>query len=157
MSVLRYDKALKSNELHPVSADDPLGQGLLLEAELSTDLNDFVQEAIEIANANPSIVCEINHDLDIHALKKKALREADRRYYEELNPSFEGMDDLAAPEICPLELEGGRPRMPAIIVFVLLLVRGWIGGPKSAQFQLVLNESITLHRFFEARQFQFLG
>ena len=39
--------------------------------------------------------------------------------------------------------------MPAMVVLVLLLLRGWIGGPKSCDFQLVLKESITLPGFFE--------
>ena len=155
--VLCYRRSLNNNVLPVNGGEILLEQGLLLEAELSSDLNDFVKQAVEIADSHPEILREIDHDLDIHGLKKKAMREADRRFYEKLNPSFEGMADLSAPETCPLELEGGRPRMPAIIVFVLLLLRGWIGGPKSCQFQLVLKESITLHRFFETQRFQVPG
>lgn len=132
-------------------------QGLLFEAELSSDLNDFVKDVIQIAHSCPQIGREIDLDLDIHGLKKKALREADRRFFEQLNPSFDSMADLPAPETCSCELEGGRPRMPAIIVLVLLLLRGWLGGPKSTQFRLVLKESITLHRFFEMHDFQVPG
>lgn len=157
MLVLHYRRSLNNNMLPVNGGEILLEQGLLLEAELSSDLNDFVKQAVEIADSHPEILREIDHDLDIHGLKKKAMREADRRFYEKLNPSFEGMADLSAPETCPLELEGGRPRMPAIIVFVLLLLRGWIGGPKSCQFQLVLKESITLHRFFETQRFQVPG
>ena len=47
--------------------------------------------------------------------------------------------------------------MPAIVVFVLILLRGWIGGPKSSQFRLILRESITLHRFFEEHGCQVPG
>lgn len=155
--MLCYRRSLNNNVLPVNGGEILLEQGLLLEAELSSDLNDFVKQAVEIADSHPEILREIDHDLDIHGLKKKAMREADRRFYEKLNPSFEGMADLSAPETCPLELEGGRPRMPAIIVFVLLLLRGWIGGPKSCQFQLVLKESITLHRFFETQRFQVPG
>ncbi len=148
---------MKDNVLQFSVSNSQLEQGLLLKAELSSDLNDFVRQAVEIAEFHPGILQEIDHDLDIHGLKKKAMREADRRFYEQLNPSFDGMADLTAPQTCPRELDGGRPRMPAIIVFVLLLLRGWIGGPKSAQFRLVLRESITLHRFFEAQGFQVPG
>jgi hypothetical protein len=148
---------LKSNDLRFVDAEISLEQGLLLEAELSSDLNDFVKDAIEIANSYSEIIREIDHDLDIHGLKKKAMREADRRYFERLNPSFNSIADLPKPDTCPLDLEGGRPRMPAIIVYVLLLLRGWIGGPKSTEFRLILKESITLHRFFESHQFQVPG
>jgi hypothetical protein len=47
--------------------------------------------------------------------------------------------------------------MPAIIVYVLLLLRGWIGGPMSTEFRLILTESITRHRFFQTHQFQVPG
>jgi hypothetical protein len=152
-----YRKQLKANDLRFNGAEDSLGQGLLLEAELSSDLNDLVKDAIEIADSYPEIIREIDHDLDIHGLKKKTMREADRRFFERLNPSFDSMADLPDPDTCPLDLEGGRPRMPAIIVYVLLLLRGWIGGPKSTEFRLILKESITLHRFFETLQFQVPG
>ena len=148
---------MKINELQFSGAENPLEQGLLLEAELSSDLNDLVKDAIEIADSYPEIIQEVDHDLDIHGLKKKAMREADRRYFEKLNPTFDSMTDPLDPVTCPLDLEGGRPRMPAIIVYVLLLLRGWIGGPKSTEFRLILKESITLHRFFETHQFQIPG
>lgn len=130
---------------------------MFFEAELTSDLSHFVDQAIEISQRDPHILHQIEQDLDIHGLKKKALRDADRRYFERLNPSFNSMADLQLTEVCSRELEDGRPRMPAIVVFVLLLLRGWIGGPKSGYFQLVLRESITLHRFFEAHDFQVPG
>lgn len=150
-------KSLKSNGLNQIVGGGLLRQTLLLEAELSSDLNDFVKEAIEIARSCPQIEREIDHDLDIHGLKKKAMREADRRFFERLNPAFDSMADLPAPGPCPRELGDGRPRMPATIVFVLLLLRGWSGGPKGARFRLILKESITLHRFFETHDFQVPG
>ena len=132
-------------------------QGVLIEAELSSSFSDFVNQAVEIATRSPQIVAELDHDLDVHALQKKAVRDADRRYFEQINPSFDAMADLSTPETCSLELQRGRPRMPAIVVLVLLLVRGWLGGPKSTQFQLILKESITLRRFFDAHQINVPG
>ncbi len=52
------------------------------------------------------------------------------------------MTDLPDPDTCPLDLEGGRPRMPAIIVYVILLLRGWIGGLKSTEFRLYQAPSL---------------
>lgn len=124
-------------------------QGILVEAEISSHLKSFVNKCIEIAESHPRILEEINHDLDLHGLKKKAEREADRNFFREQNPSFEGLKDSMPPPSCSLELEPGRPRMPAIVVFVLLLLRGRIGGPKSSEFQLILRESITLRQFFD--------
>jgi hypothetical protein len=45
-------------------------QGVLLEAELSSSLSDFVNQSIEMATRAPDIVAEVDHDLDFHGLKK---------------------------------------------------------------------------------------
>ncbi|MFT5192528.1 MAG: hypothetical protein ACI9DF_005629 [Verrucomicrobiales bacterium] len=55
---------------------------MLLEAELSSSLSDFVNQSIEMATRSPDILAEVDHDLDVHGLKKKALRDADRLYFE---------------------------------------------------------------------------
>jgi hypothetical protein len=55
-------------------------QGVLLEAELSSSLSDFVNQSIEMATRSPDILAEVDHDLDVHGLKKKTLRDADRLY-----------------------------------------------------------------------------
>ena len=146
--VLRYCSALTFNILPSKKIKESAQQEQLLEAELSSDLSSFVNQAIEIADHSPELLAEIDHDLDIHGLRKKALRDADRRYFEQRTPTFDALADLPEPEVCSLQLQDGRPRMPSMVVFVLLLLRGWIGGPKSCNFQLVLKESITLHRFF---------
>ena len=135
--------------LPPTESDHSARQELLFEAELSSELNSFVNQAIEITYQFPELVSEVDRDLDIHGLKKKAIRDADSRYFEQLCPSFDAFADLPKTDVCSLHLEQGRPRMPAMVVLVLLLLRGWIGGPKSCDFQLVLKESITLHGFFE--------
>jgi hypothetical protein len=151
MLVYKARNMLTANDLK--FEDDkiiPLQQDLL-ESELSSELSKFVKEAIETAQRHPEIEAAIEHDLYIDGLKAKAEREADKRFYEQQNPSFEEFAALAQPETCPCVLEEGRPRMSAIVAFVLLLLRGWLGGPKSSDFQLVLNESITLRAFFDAQ------
>ncbi|MEZ5327568.1 MAG: hypothetical protein R3F19_21160 [Verrucomicrobiales bacterium] len=40
--------------------------------------------------------------------------------------------------------------MPALAVFIFLLLRGWIGGPKSVHYKILLKESITLHRLLDS-------
>jgi hypothetical protein len=49
----------------------------------SSSLSDFVNQSIEMATRSPDIVAEVDHDLDVHGLKKKALRDADRLYFEQ--------------------------------------------------------------------------
>lgn len=148
---------MKANSLLESFSPQHETQGILVEAEIDSDLNCLVKQIIEIAGSHPDILEEINHDLDLHGLKKKADREADRKYFEEQNPSFEGLKDSMPPPSCSLELEPGRPRMPAIIVFVLLILRGYFGGPKSREFQLILRESITLSQFFDEHGYKVPG
>jgi hypothetical protein len=52
-----------------------------------------------------------------------------------------GIDDI--------ELEIGRPRTEAYIVYVFLMLRGWGGGCKDQHARLLLQESITLRLWLE--------
>ena len=73
---------MKDNTLSDVFEANGETQGILIEAEVSSDLHNFVDLAIEIARADPGILDEIDHDLDIHGINKKADRQADRRFFE---------------------------------------------------------------------------
>ncbi|HZD08421.1 MAG TPA: ISNCY family transposase, partial [Candidatus Limnocylindrales bacterium] len=48
-----------------------------------------------------------------------------------------------------IELETGRPRTEAYIVYLFLMLRGWAGGCKDQQARLLLEESITLKLWLE--------
>jgi hypothetical protein len=39
---------------------------------------------LPMATRSPDILAEVDHDLDVHGLKKKALRDADRLYFEQM-------------------------------------------------------------------------
>lgn len=40
--------------------------------------------------------------------------------------------------------------MPALAVFIFLLLRGWIGGPKGVHYKMLLKESVTLYRLLDS-------
>src|SRR4029077_1410629 len=48
-----------------------------------------------------------------------------------------------------IELEIGRPRTEAYIVYVFLMLRGWGGGCKDQHARLLLQESMTLKLWLE--------
>jgi hypothetical protein len=122
----------------------------LVDTPISSDLDKFVAKARQIAESSPEILLAIEKDQMEHGLQKKAARLADQEYFESQNPPLANLKIEPARSAVPTELCGGRPRMPAMVVFVLLLLRGWLGGPKSLDFRLVLRESITLRQFFES-------
>ncbi|MEZ5329048.1 MAG: hypothetical protein R3F19_28720 [Verrucomicrobiales bacterium] len=86
------------------------------------------------------------------SLKKKHARKIEQHFIQTRNAKLDGLEiDLPAePLECSRTLEEGRPRMPALAVFIFLLLRGWIGGPKSVHYKILLKESITLHRLLDS-------
>jgi hypothetical protein len=52
-------------------------------------------------------------------------------------------------KIDDIELEEGRPRTEAYIVYLFLMLRGWGGGCKDQHARLMLQESITLRLWLE--------
>ncbi|MEZ5324111.1 MAG: hypothetical protein R3F19_03505 [Verrucomicrobiales bacterium] len=50
---------------------------------------------------------------------------------------------------CSRTLEEGRPRMPALAVFIFLLLRGWIGGPKAC-ITRYCSKNQSLHRLLDS-------
>ena len=127
-------------------------QPLLFEAQINSDLDKFVEESVKIAIRHPDLLAAVEHDLDVQGLKKKHARKTKQHFIQTRNAKLDGLDiDLPAePLECSSTLEEGRPRMPALAVFIFLLLRGWIGGPKSVHYKILLKESITLHRLLDS-------
>ena len=97
-----------------------------------TDFREFLDEVEQMARSAPEIVEEIERDLDAHAREKKRLRQEDRKFFEsqtEELPEWEIAEDqiLAAK----LTLEAGRPRMSGPLVYVFLMLRGFLGSLSS--------------------------
>jgi transposase, IS5 family len=117
---------------------------------IDSQLNDFLNEIHQIARFEPSIVERVDEDLDLHAKRKKLLRLADAQYLAGQTPDLPKLQlRLRELKIDDIQLEEGRPRTEAYIVYVFLMLRGWCGGCKDQQARLLLEESMTLRLWLE--------
>jgi IS5 family transposase len=123
---------------------------LLFLVAADSDLLRFLQEAHGLLVGCPSLLERAEADLDAHGCGKKALRLADAEWRAERTAPLPG--PTSEPTfIGPrhLVLEQGRPRTPAYVVLIALLLRGYFGaGFKSCDAATMMQESITLHVFF---------
>ena len=117
---------------------------------LDTQLHDFLREIHQIARFEPAIVERIDEDLDIHAKKKKLLRLADAQFLEGQTPDLPKLQlQLRELKLEEVELEIGRPRTDAYVVYLFLMLRGFNGGCKDQRARLLLEESITMRFWLE--------
>ena len=117
---------------------------------IDSQLNDFLNEIHQIALLEPSIVERIDEDLDLHAKKKKLLRLADAEFLASQTLDLPKLElQLRELQIDKIQLEIGRPRTDAYIVYLFLMLRGFNGGCKDQHARLLLEESITLRLWLE--------
>jgi len=117
---------------------------------IDSQLNDFLNEIHQIVRMEPSIVERIDQDLDLHAKKKKLLRLVDEQFLAGQTPDLPKLQlQLRELKIDDIELEVGRPRTEAYIVYLFLMLRGWCGGCKDQHARLLLEESMTLKLWLE--------
>ncbi|MDA0348617.1 MAG: transposase [Verrucomicrobia bacterium] len=123
-----------------------------------TDFRDYLDELDEVLRFAPEIVAAIEQDLDIHARKKKHLRMEDRRFFESRTGDLPHLDirqrTIVADE---LTLAVGRPRMPGNVVYLFLMLRGFLGSLSSKSAQRFLRESMSLHALLQERELNMPG
>jgi hypothetical protein len=111
-----------------------------------SDFARFLEEIDKFISRYPEILLAIEADLDAHGREKKMWRLLDERWEQRRHcVEIEGAEHW--PEIDPdeLELKQGRPRMPAPVVFMFMMIRAYAGGAASREFQDLTNESMTVH------------
>ena len=112
---------------------------------IDSQLNDFLNEIHQIAYSEPSIVERIDLDLDLHAKEKKLLRLVDAQFLAGQTSDLPKLElQLRELKLDDIDLETGRPRTEAYIVYLFLMLRGLIGGCKDQHARLLQEESITL-------------
>jgi hypothetical protein len=117
---------------------------------IDSQLNDFLNEIHQIVRTEPSIVERIDEDLDLQAKKKKLLRLVDEQFQAGQTPDLPKLQiQLRQLKIDDIELETGRPRTEAYIVYLFLMLRGWCGGCKDQHARLLWEESMTLKLWLE--------
>ena len=86
---------------------------------------ELIGEATAIVKADPRILDAINSDLDRHALRLKALRQADAQYHAQQLPGLPQADTWQCESNAPIALaKSGRKRIPALIILVAIFIRG---------------------------------
>jgi hypothetical protein len=117
---------------------------------IDSQLNAFLNEIHQIVRMEPSIVERIDEDLDLQAKKKKLLRLVDEQFLAGQTPDLPKLQiQLRQLKIDDIQLETGRPRTEAYIVYLFLMLRGWCGGCKDQHARLLLEESMTLRLWLE--------
>ena len=146
MSILASRDKLRA--IVPDLANRP--RQLVFLTPIDSQLNDFLNEIHQIVRMEPSVVERIDQDLDLHAKKKKLLRLADEQFLAGQTPDLPKLQlQLRELKIDDIELEVGRPRTEAYIVYLFLMLRGWCGGCKDQHARLLLEESMTLSLWLE--------
>ncbi len=123
---------------------------ILFLAAANSDLLMFLKEAHALLSGAPTLVQRVEADLDAHGRNKKAMRLADKEWIAKQTAPLPGIA-LAAAEVDPakLILEQGRPRTPAYVVALVLLLRGYFGaGFKSWDGATMMLESTSLQVLF---------
>lgn len=116
---------------------------------VDSDLYAFLEEVHALIQQFPPLVGAVEHDLDAHGLRKKAIRVADAQWYADRTLLLPGMPEPSQEPEKPLLLEQGRPRTSGYVVLIAMLLRGYFGsGFKSADVASAMVESITLRVFF---------
>jgi len=119
----------------------------LLLAPTDTKMAKVLEEAVKLAKKRPEILARIEQDQDAHAKLKKISRVEDQRWYEAQTLPLPMEDLLANTETDDVELEVGRPRLPAMVLFLFLCLRGCYGSVCSESSWDRLVDSMTL-RFY---------
>ncbi len=110
-----------------------------------TDLSRLIAEGLALGQNNPNILTAIDQNRDARALQKKRVRIEDSEW---MNTHGKQPLDFGAFESSNwsdrLQLDIGRERMPAIMVLIFILIRGYFGGFKDRKTATSLAESRTL-------------
>ena len=117
-----------------------------------TDFREYLDEIEDLAKSAPEIISAIEKDLDVHAREEKKIRLEDKKYFASHTADLPKLDirerNLLAEE---LHLAVGRPRMPGYVVYVFLMVRGFLGSLTSQPARRFLRESMSLYGFLQNR------
>jgi len=117
---------------------------------VDSDLRCLLEEAHGLVMGCPALLTLIETDLDAHGLQKKATRAADQRWKEERGLVLPNCEvEYETRELVTLTLEQGRPRTPAYVVFLAVLLRGYFGeGFKACDAATLMIESTTIGLLF---------
>jgi IS5 family transposase len=122
-----------------------------------TDFRDLVEETRKLSELHPEILSSIEADQDAHALKKKELRLADKKFIAEQTSPLPQLDLQTDNPVRAPGLEQGRPRLPAESLLIFMMIRGYLGSVSDQKAYMFLCESMSLNDFLHNRGLQLPG
>ena len=124
-----------------------------------TDFRGFLDEVDTLSRFAPKIIEEIEKDLDVNAREKKKIRLEDRKFFESRTSDFPDLHVEEAKLLAhELEIDMGRPRMPADLVYLFLMIRGFLGGSLASKTsRRFLRESMSLYAYLDHRDLPMPG
>lgn len=123
--------------------------GDLFSTPARSDFGDFLNQSLCFWRRHPVIQAAINTDLDAHALAGKRLRQQDKDFRlaqsgalftEPVAGQVEAVVEFLAP---------GRPRTPALVVFLIAMTTGYQGSLYGACHRTLLLESVSLRTLLD--------
>jgi len=139
----------------PKETTDNAWPGNLFLLGPDSDFRDYLEEVDELVGFAPEIIAMIEKDLDAHARKKKRLRLADRKFFDSQTGDLPELEVTERDTLTgKLELGVGRDRMAGGMVYLFLMLRGFLGSLSSKPAWRFLGESISLHALLQCREWQ---
>ena len=121
--------------------------------DVYSDFSDFLHQTGELLKSNELILKKIDQDLDRYGRDKKTQRNKDQLFIFEQTQALDGFSqldgELSATKDDATGLETGRARVPALLIYYFLFIRGYLGGSirsKRADTALHLAVPIALHQ-----------
>lgn len=117
--------------------------------EPETELSEICKMISDLATQNPDILEMIRHDQERYGKRKKKNRILDKQWRQEKLTPFPELEPAQKVEIKSeeLTLEQGKDRMLPEVVLFFMVVRGYLGGFKAQNTQMIVSESMTIHNF----------
>jgi hypothetical protein len=123
-----------------------------------TELAKTLDCGLEIVRRCPDILERITADQDVVAKRKKEERLAHRRWEASRTEPLPGLTpENPNPGSDQPDLGTGRPRMPALVAFFFLLVRGHYGSVTNREALERMRDSVTLRVWLGTLGFSFPG
>ncbi|MBF0352497.1 MAG: ISNCY family transposase, partial [SAR324 cluster bacterium] len=134
-------------------------ENFIILTEPDTEFEKYLSEAYQLTQREPKILEMIEQDLQKEALKQKKKRLDDQQWLDSQTPLLADIEEMKSSEISAetLKLQTGCPRMTPEVVFIFLMIRGYLGGIKSQVSQIFLRESMTVRLFLIHRGIKMPG
>ena len=125
----------------------------------NTDLKKVLDQALNLAAGKPEILTRIAADQDALGIAKKRLRLADQRWERAQMPTLPGLslEEVTQRPVDDVSLLEGRPRLPAEVVYVFSVLRGYLGSISDQEARDRLLDSVILQVYLGRWNLAFPG